>query len=111
MDGEYKEFFRKNGGLTPAIVQEESTKDVLMLAYMNEESFNLTLSTGYTHFFSRSRNGLWKKGETSGHLQKVKKIFIDCDQDTILVIVEQAGVACHTGNKTCFFTEVTRFTY
>jgi phosphoribosyl-ATP pyrophosphohydrolase/phosphoribosyl-AMP cyclohydrolase len=77
-----------------------------MLAYMSEESLRLTLSEGFTHFFSRSRNRLWKKGEESGHVQEVKKILVDCDEDTLLVKVKQTGVACHTGNKTCFFREL-----
>ena len=76
-----------------------------MLAYMNEESFNKTKETGYTWFYSRSRQQLWQKGETSGHVQKVVSIQGDCDDDTLLIIVEQTGPACHTGNKTCFFAE------
>lgn len=93
-------------GLIPAIVVEDSTQDVLMLAYMNEESYQKTLDSGYTWFFSRSRNQLWKKGETSGHLQKIKKMFLDCDQDTLLIYVDQTGPACHTGAHSCFFTPV-----
>ncbi|MHC5249558.1 phosphoribosyl-AMP cyclohydrolase [Enterococcus sp. HY326] len=93
-------------GLVPAIVVEETTQEVLMLAYMNEESYQKTLASGYTWFFSRSRNQLWKKGETSGHLQRVKKMFLDCDQDTLLVYVDQTGPACHTGAHSCFFTPI-----
>ena len=84
-------------GLVPAVVQEEENGQVLMLAYMNEESLKKTLETGYTWFFSRSRQKLWQKGETSGNVQKVKEISYDCDGDTLLVRVHQTGVACHTG--------------
>ncbi len=89
-------------GLVPCIVQEWTTGEVLMLAYMNEESLRKTLDTGYTWFFSRSRNELWNKGGTSGHLQKVRELRFDCDCDTLLAIVDQTGVACHTGDFTCF---------
>ena len=99
-----KKYFEK-AELIPTIVQDVDTKEVLMLAYMNEESLAKTLETGYTWFFSRSRNQLWQKGETSGHVQKVVSIQGDCDDDTLLVIVEQTGPACHTGNKTCFFAD------
>ena len=92
--------------LVPAIVQEESTGTVLMLAYMNMESLSMTLSTGRTVFYSRSRQTLWTKGETSGHIQTVKRIYADCDNDTLLVMVEQVGAACHTGNKSCFFRKI-----
>ena len=88
-------------GLVPAIVQEESG-EVLMLAYMNKESLEKTIATGYTWFFSRRRQRLWQKGETSGNVQKVKEIFYDCDGDTLLVRVHQTGVACHTGSYSCF---------
>ena len=94
-------------GLIPVIVQEYITKDVLMLAYMNEESFNQTIRTGKMTYFSRSRKSLWMKGETSGHLQYVKKLIADCDKDTILALVAQAGdIACHTGARSCFFNEI-----
>ena len=89
--------------LIPAIAQEHETNEVLMLAYMNEESYNLTLSTGYAHYFSRSKQRIWKKGESSNHTQEVKDVLIDCDEDTIIVKVIQNGVACHTGAKSCFF--------
>jgi len=95
-----------NNGLVPAIVQDYSSGKVLMLAYMNEESFRKTIKTGTTWFFSRSRNKLWNKGETSGHFQYVKNISNDCDGDTILIQVEQIGVACHTGNESCFYREI-----
>lgn len=93
-------------GLIPAVIQEDSSGEVLMLAYMNEESFNLTLKTGTTWFYSRSRNKLWNKGETSGHVQKVKSIFLDCDGDTLLIRVVQSGSACHTGNHSCFYRKI-----
>ena len=88
-------------GLVPAIVQEENG-EVLMLAYMNEESLKKTLETGYTWFYSRSRQQLWNKGETSGNVQKVVEISYDCDGDTLLIRVHQTGVACHTGSYSCF---------
>jgi len=94
--------------LIPAIAQDHETNEVLMLAYMNEEAYNLTLSTGYAHYFSRSRQRLWKKGESSNHTQEVKDVLLDCDADTIVVKIKQNGVACHTGRKSCFFTSVTQ---
>lgn len=94
--------FQKGGGLVPVVVQDEKTKDVLMLAYANEEALKLSFETGIAHYWSRSRSSLWKKGETSGHVQKIKKIDTDCDQDTILYVVEQVGVACHRGTWSCF---------
>lgn len=90
-------------GLVPVVTQDCKTKEVLMLAYMNEEAFKKTVETGKVHYFSRSRNQLWLKGETSGHFQLVKQIKLDCDGDTLLVEAEQIDAACHTGNKTCFF--------
>lgn len=92
--------------LIPAVVQEHSTGEVLMVAWMNRESMAKTLETGYTWFWSRSRQELWNKGATSGHLQKVVEIYSDCDDDTLLVQVEQTGAACHTGNHTCFFKKI-----
>ncbi|UPM52950.1 bifunctional phosphoribosyl-AMP cyclohydrolase/phosphoribosyl-ATP diphosphatase HisIE [Gottfriedia acidiceleris] len=94
-------------GLVPAIVQDISTKEVLMLAYMNNESIKLTIDTGFATFYSRSRRSIWKKGETSGNLQYVKSISYDCDQDSILLQVEQVGVACHTGSYSCFSEKLT----
>jgi len=94
--------------LIPAVAQDARTRDVLMLAYMNEEAYNLTLSTGYAHYFSRSKQRIWKKGESSGHTQKIVDVLVDCDGDTVLLLVEQAGVACHTGRKSCFFTSTLR---
>ena len=90
-------------GLIPAVVQEATTHAVLMVAWMNRESLELTLKTGYTVFWSRSRRKLWKKGETSGCLQRVREVRADCDADTLLVLVDQTGPACHTGSKSCFF--------
>lgn len=94
--------------LIPAIVQDVNTKAVLMLAYMNKESLKLTLETGYTWFWSRSRNELWNKGSTSGNLQKITEIYSDCDDDTLLVLAEPIGegVACHTGAYSCFFNKI-----
>ena len=99
----------EKGELIPAIVQQAGTNEVLMLAYMNRESLALTLETGYTCFFSRSRGRLWKKGETSGHVQRVLSVVADCDFDPLLVTVEQTGPACHTGNHTCFFNTIKEF--
>lgn len=90
-------------GLVPAVVQDASTGEVLMLAYMNAESVRKTIETGETWFWSRSRNALWHKGETSGNTQRVLSIELDCDGDTLLVRVEPRGPACHTGERTCFF--------
>ena len=96
----------QKGELIPAIIQEASTSQVLMLAYMNRESLQKTLETGYTWFYSRSRQELWNKGATSGHLQKVLPLYGDCDDDTLLVEVEQIGNACHTGAHSCFFQKI-----
>jgi len=98
--------FEKNGGIIPVITQDNTTNEVLMLAYMNKEALELTLSTNYAHYFSRSKQRLWKKGESSNHTQEVVSISLDCDNDTILLKVNQAGVACHTGRKSCFFTDL-----
>ncbi len=92
--------------LIPAIAQDVKTNEVLMLAYMNEEAYRLTLETGYAHYFSRSKQRIWKKGESSTHTQEVKDILLDCDADTIILKIKQNGVACHTGRKSCFFTSV-----
>ncbi|MGB9812257.1 MAG: bifunctional phosphoribosyl-AMP cyclohydrolase/phosphoribosyl-ATP diphosphatase HisIE [Thermovenabulum sp.] len=96
----------KNNDLIPVVVQDYLTGEVLMLAYMNKESYHLTLQTGFMHYFSRKRNKIWKKGETSGNVQEVVSLYYDCDGDTILAKVKQKGHACHTGNKTCFFNKV-----
>ena len=99
-----KKYFAK-APLIPAIIQDNGTGKVLMLAYMNEESLKKTIETGYTWFYSRSRNELWNKGATSGHVQRVISVTGDCDDDTLLIRVEQTGPACHTGNETCFYRE------
>jgi len=99
--------FAKSDGLVPAIVQDAETKEVLMMAYMNNESWEATLKTGKATYWSRSRQSLWMKGESSGNIQLVKNIFIDCDKDTILLQVEQlGGAACHTGHKSCFYRKL-----
>ena len=102
---ELDKYFLKSE-LIPAIIQEDSSGEVLMLAYMNKESMTKTLETGYTWFFSRSRQKLWNKGESSGHLQKVVSIHGDCDDDTLLIKVIQTGPACHTGAHSCFFNKI-----
>lgn len=93
-------------GMIPVVVQEADSRDVLMLAYVNEEALKLTLETGYAHYYSRSRNELWKKGETSGHLQKIVQVAVDCDGDTLLYTVHQTGPACHTGAQSCFYRTI-----
>ena len=99
--------FNKIGGLVPAIVQDYQTGEILMLAYMNPDAFNATLSTGKATYYSRSRQTLWVKGETSGNMQLIKEIWIDCDDDTVLLKVEQlGGAACHTGHRSCFYKKI-----
>jgi len=94
-------------GLIPAIIQDAENHEVLMMAYMNNESFARTIETGYTHFWSRSRSTMWKKGESSGHVQEVRQILYDCDRDTVLIKVVQKGPgACHTGHRSCFYTDI-----
>lgn len=93
-------------GLIPAVVQDAKDKTVLMVAYMNRAALQQTLETGLATYWSRSRNCFWVKGDTSGHFQKVKRIYFDCDKDTLLVMIEQIGVACHTGKRSCFFTRM-----
>ena len=90
-------------GLIPVVVQDERTRDVVMVAYMNAEALELTLKTGRAHYYSRSRNTLWLKGETSGHYQEVRGLFLDCDGDTLLLVVDQRVAACHTGYWSCFY--------
>ena len=97
-----------SAGMVPVIVQDYKTEEVLMLAYMTEESFNMTINSGKMTYYSRSRNELWTKGLTSGHLQYVKSLTADCDYDTILAKVSQVGAACHTGNRTCFFNKIVK---
>ncbi|NCC24018.1 MAG: phosphoribosyl-AMP cyclohydrolase [Deltaproteobacteria bacterium] len=99
--------FAKGNGLLPAIAQDHATGEVLMLAYMDEEAWETTLATGEAHYHSRSRNELWRKGGTSGHVQRVLSVRIDCDADTILIQVEQiGGAACHKGYRSCFFRQL-----
>ena len=98
-------------GLVPCIVQDYKTGEVLMMAYMNAQSYDLTLRTGVMTYYSRSRQELWVKGETSGHYQYVKELLADCDNDTLLAKVEQIGAACHTGNRSCFFNEMLKHEY
>ena len=93
-------------GLIPVVVQDIMTLDVLMVAYANEEAVRLTRDTGFAHYFSRSRKKIWKKGEESGHFQKIRQILVDCDEDCILYLVEQTGAACHTGYQTCFYRTI-----
>lgn len=93
-------------GLIPVIVQDIATKTVLMIAYANADAINLTKETGFAHYYSRSRKKIWKKGEESGHFQKVNEIRIDCDSDAILYIVQQEGAACHEGYESCFFRDL-----
>ncbi len=102
---EVPDFSRGVAGLLPAIAQDQNSGEVLMLAWMNRESYEETVRSGYAVYFSRSRNKLWKKGESSGHLQKVASIHVDCDADAILLKVEQTGAACHEGYRSCFFRQ------
>lgn len=106
IDNVVKEIKFDEKGLVPVVVQDVNTNEVLMLAYMNEEAIRKTLDEKVACYYSRSRQELWKKGETSGNIQKLKGFYYDCDKDTILIIVEQIGVACHTGSYTCFFNKV-----
>ena len=102
----WSDFKLNSDGMVPVIAQDYQTNEVLMLAYMNEEAFNQTVKTGRMTYYSRSRQKLWLKGETSGHFQYVKSLTIDCDLDTLLAKVDQVGAACHTGNPTCFFQPI-----
>ena len=98
--------FEKFSGLLPVIAQEQASGKVLMLAYANLEAVRKTQETGYAHYWSRSRNTLWKKGESSGHVQQITEVLVDCDEDTLLYKVSQTGPACHTGEKSCFFRKL-----
>lgn len=98
--------FKFENGLIPAIVQDADSKEVLMFAFMNKEALKLTIDTEIAHYWSRSRNALWKKGETSGHFQYVKQIYYDCDADCLLLEVNQKGGACHNGYKSCFYRTI-----
>ncbi|HOT03332.1 MAG TPA: phosphoribosyl-AMP cyclohydrolase [Methanolinea sp.] len=93
-------------GLIPVVVQDAETRDVLMVAYANAEAVELTRQTGYAHYFSRSRKKLWKKGEESGHFQRVLRILVDCDEDCLLYVIDQSGAACHMGYRSCFFRTI-----
>jgi len=93
-------------GLIPVVVQDQTTREVLMVAYANSEAVGLTASTGFSHFYSRSRKKIWKKGEESGHVQRVSRIRVDCDEDCLLYEVIPEGAACHTGHMTCFFRTI-----
>ena len=105
--GKMKIDWEKTGGLLPVVVQEVASGEVLMLAYMNEEALNLSLETGFAHYFSRTKNRIWKKGEQSDNVQKIEDAYLDCDNDTLLIKVEQkGGAACHTGAKSCFFRKI-----
>lgn len=101
--------FKKMNNMIPAIVQDYITKEVLMMAYVNEEAYDKMLETKETYFYSRSRNELWHKGETSGHFQYIQGMYLDCDLDTLLIYVKQIGVACHTGAYSCFFNDIIPF--
>jgi phosphoribosyl-AMP cyclohydrolase len=96
----------KEGGLIPVVVQDNTTREVLMVAYANQEAVRLTGETGFAHYYSRSRKKLWKKGEESGHFQRVFRILVDCDEDCLLYLVDQTGAACHTGYRTCFYRTI-----
>jgi len=98
--------WEKLGGLIPAVAQDYKTQEVLMLGFMNQEALNLSLQSGFAHYFSRSKQRIWKKGEQSGHTQKIHALALDCDNDSLLLQVEQDGVACHTGAKSCFYRTI-----
>lgn len=98
--------FEKQNGIIPVVAQDSTSLEILMVAYTNKEALEFTLKTGYAHYFSRSKQRLWKKGEESGHTQKIMEILLDCDNDTLVYKIEQKGVACHTGRKSCFFTNL-----
>lgn len=108
---DFSDFKLLDNGLIPVVVQDYRTNEVLMVAYMNEDSYKMTIDTGKMTYYSRSRKKLWLKGETSGHFQYVKSLMIDCDNDTILAKVRQIGAACHTGNRSCFFKELAKKDY
>jgi phosphoribosyl-AMP cyclohydrolase len=103
----WPDFEHAPGGCLPAIAQDADNGEVLMLAYMSAESFRLTIETGQAVYYSRSRKGLWRKGERSGHIQAVEAIYLDCDADTLLLKVRQTGAACHEGYRSCFFRQLT----
>lgn len=98
--------FKKMEGVLPVVTQDVDNGQVLMVAFADREAVEMTLRTGYAHYHSRSRNSLWKKGATSGHVQRIREILVDCDSDTLLYRVEQTGPACHTGARSCFFRSI-----
>lgn len=99
--------FEKLCGLIPVVTQDADSLEVLMVGFMDHEAWQQTLATGYAHYYSRSRGRLWKKGETSGHVQRIREIRVDCDQDTVLLLIEQAGgITCHTGHRSCFYRRI-----
>ena len=98
--------WEKMNGLLPVVVQDADNKEVLMQAYVNEEALRLTKETGYAHYYSRSRKKIWKKGETSGNIQFIREIYLDCDEDCLLYLVDQKGPACHTGRRSCFYRKL-----
>lgn len=102
----FQDFKLNSDGLIPVVVQDDENGEVLMLAYMNQEAYERTLAEGRMVYYSRSRQELWRKGDTSGHVQYVRSLSIDCDEDTILARVEQVGAACHTGHRTCFYRKL-----
>jgi phosphoribosyl-AMP cyclohydrolase len=99
--------FEKGNGLIPVVVQDYSSSEVLTLAYVNEEALRKSIETGYAHYFRRSKGKVMKKGETSGHVQKLRDVWVDCDYDALIFLVEQKGVACHLGKETCFHNRLT----
>jgi len=103
------DFTKVEGLLIPVVTQDSSTGQVLMVAYTNREALEATVETGYAHYWSRSRGTLWKKGDTSGNIQKVEEVLVDCDTDTLIFKVRQKGVACHTGERSCFYRELFEF--
>jgi len=98
--------YKEEDGLIPVVVQDNTTREVLMVAYANREAVRLTVETGFAHYYSRSRKKLWKKGEESGHFQRVFRILVDCDEDCLLYLIDQTGAACHTGYRTCFYRTI-----
>ena len=106
--GPFQPDFDKLGGLLPVVTQDAETREVLMVGFMNPEAWRQTLATGYVHYYSRTRRCLWRKGETSGHVQRVVEIRVDCDEDALVILIEQAGgICCHTGNRSCFYRRLT----
>lgn len=106
--GRFQPDFDKLGGLLPVVTQDAQTREVLMVGFMNLEAWTQTIATGYVHYYSRTRRCLWRKGETSGHVQRVVEIRVDCDDDALVILIEQTGgICCHTGNRSCFYRRLT----